>query len=125
MGRTGEQEDLWECETRTALEHVDSAMEFPFSIFIYEAPLRPGGKARWNEVLRADSQQWAIYAAGLLHNAGVPHQDTIRERPVIKAVRYGLTFLALPDEHTVELCERVIAKQRDHPDEPRPPFGAE
>jgi hypothetical protein len=92
-------------------KHVLSGMEFPFSIYVYQAPLRPGGKAHWDEVLRANNQQWAIYAAGLLHNAGVPHQDTVRERPVIKAVRYGLTFLALPDEKTVELCERVIAKQ--------------
>ena len=69
-------------------------------------------------VLRADSQQWTIYAAGLLHNAGVPYRDTVRERPVIKAVRYGLTFLALPDEHTVELCERVIAKQKEQPEQP-------
>jgi hypothetical protein len=63
------------------------SFEFPFSIFVFEAPLRPGGKAHWNEVLRANNQQWAIYAAGLLHNAGMPHQDTIRERPVVKAVR--------------------------------------
>src|SRR6266699_6009347 len=122
MWGVGELKDLWERETRTELEHVDSAMEFPFSIFIYEAPLRLGGKARWNEVLRAYSQQWAIYAAGLLHNAGVPHQDAVRERPVIKAVRYGITFLALPSEEAVELVERVIAKQRDHPDEPKRPF---
>jgi hypothetical protein len=100
-------------------------MEFPFSIFIYEAPLRPGGKVRWNEVARVNTQQWAIYAAGLLHNAGVPHADTIQARPVVKAVRYGITFLALPDEHTVELCERVIAKQQEHPYEPKPPFWAE
>lgn len=76
-------------------------------------------------VLRADSQQWTIYAAGLLHTAGVPFQDTVRERPVVEAVRYGLTFLALPDEHTVELCERVIAKQKEQPEQPRPPFWAE
>jgi hypothetical protein len=107
------------------MEDVDSAMEFPFSIFIYEAPLRPGGKARWNEVLRADTQQWAIYAAGLLHNAGIPFQDTIRERPVIKAVRYGITFLVLPSEAAVELVERVSAKQRDHPYGPEPPIWAE
>jgi hypothetical protein len=86
-------------------------MQFPFSIYVYQAPLRPGGKARWDEVARADSQQWAIYLAGLLHNAGVPHADTIRQKPVVKAVRFGLTFLALPDEATVERCERVIARQ--------------
>jgi hypothetical protein len=87
-------------------------MEFPFSIFVYEAPLRPGDKAHWNEVLRANTQQWAIYAAGLLHNADVPSQDTVPERPVVKAVRYGITFLALPSEEAVERVERVIAKQQ-------------
>jgi len=86
-------------------------MDFPFSVYVYEAPLRPGGKAHWNEALRTSTEQWAIYMAGLLHHAGVPHANTTRERPVVKAVRYGIAFLCLPDEHTVELCERVIAKQ--------------
>jgi hypothetical protein len=76
-------------------------------------------------LLRANTQQMAIYAAGLLYNAGVPHQDTVRERPVIKVVRQGKILLALPDEHTVDLCEKQIARQREHPYEPRPPFWAE
>jgi hypothetical protein len=67
-------------------------MDFPFSIYVYAAPHRPGDRPRWDEVLRANNQSWAIYAAGLLHNAGVPYQDTVRERPVVKAVRYGITF---------------------------------
>jgi hypothetical protein len=86
-------------------------MDFPFSVYIYCAPHRPGDRPYWDEVLRTNTQQWAIYVAGLLHNAGVPSADTIREKPVVKAVRYGNAFLCLPDEHTVELCERVIAKQ--------------
>lgn len=94
-------------------------MDFPFSIYVYCAPLRPGDRPYWDEVLRTNAQQWAIYTAGLLHNAGVPSADTIRERPVVKAVRYGNTFLALPDAETVERVERIIAKYR--PTEPRPP----
>ena len=86
-------------------------MDFPYSVYVYEAPLSPGGKAYWNEALRTSTEQWAIYLAGLLHNAGVPHADRIRDRPVVKVVRYGIAFLCLPDEHTVELCEKVIAKQ--------------
>lgn len=34
MGGGGEQKDWWERETRTVLENVASALEFPFSIFI-------------------------------------------------------------------------------------------
>jgi hypothetical protein len=86
-------------------------MDFPYSVYVYQAPFAPGGKAHWIEVLRTSNEQWAVYLAGLLHNAGVPHADTIQARPVVKAVRYGLPFLCLPDEHTVALCEKVIAKQ--------------
>jgi hypothetical protein len=70
-------------------------MDFPYSVYVYDAPLRPGGDASWNEVLRTSTEQWAIYLAGLLHNAGVPHADTTRARPVVKAVRYGIAFLCL------------------------------
>ncbi len=86
-------------------------MDFPYSVYVYQASLRPESEAFWIEAVRTSTEQWAIYVAGLLHNAGVPHADTIQARPVVKAVRYGLAFLCLPDEHTVELCERVIAKQ--------------
>lgn len=102
-----------------------SIMEFPLSIFVWHASRKLTDKSFWQEELRANTQQMAIYAAGLLYNAGAPHQDTVRERPVIKVVRQGKILLALPDEHTVELCEKQIARQREHPYEPRPPFGAE
>jgi len=55
----------------------------------------------------------------LLHNAGTP------SKPVIKAVRYGITLLALPSEEPVKLVGRVIAKQCEHPYEPQWPFWAE
>jgi hypothetical protein len=100
-------------------------MEFPFSMYVWHAPRRLTDKPFWEEELRADSQQMAIYAAGLLYNAGVPHQDTIRERPVVKVVRQGKVLLALPDEHTVELCDKQIARYNEHPPEPRRPFWAE
>jgi len=94
-------------------------MYFPFSIYVWHAPRRLTDKPFWQEELRANTQQWAIYAAGLLYTAGVPHQDTVRERPVVKVVRQGKTLLALPDAHTVELCDKQIARYR----EPRSPFG--
>jgi hypothetical protein len=85
-------------------------MDFPYSVYVYQAPLRPGGEAYWIETLRTNTEQWAIYLAGLLHDAGIPHADTIQARPVVKAVRYGISFLCLPDEHAVELCEKVVAR---------------
>jgi hypothetical protein len=102
-----------------------SIMEFPFSIYVWHAPRKLTDKPFWQEELRANSQQMAIYAAGLLYQAGVPHQDTVRERPVVKVVRFGITLHCFPDEHTVGLCEKQIARYNDHPREPKPPFWAE
>lgn len=100
-------------------------MEFPSSIFVWHPPRKLTDKPFWKEELRADYQQMAIYTAGLLYNAGVPHQDTVRERPVIKVVRQGKILLALPDAHTVELCEKQITRWEEHPRAPKPPFRAE
>ena len=83
-------------------------MDFPYSIFVWHPPCRLTDKPFWEEGLRANTQQMAIYAAGLLYNAGVTHQDTVRERPVVKVVRQGKTLLAQPDAHTVELCDKQI-----------------
>ncbi len=52
-------------------------------------------------------------------------QDTVRERPVVKVVRQGKVLLALPDEHTVELCDKQIARYNEHPYEPRRPSRLE
>jgi hypothetical protein len=94
-------------------------MEFPFSIYVWHAPRKPTDRPFWQEELRADYQQMAVYAAGLLYNAGVPFQDTVRERPVIKVVRQGKVLLALPDEHTVALCDKQIVRYNEHPPEPK------
>ena len=95
----------------TGSTSVYLSMDFPYNVYVYQAPLSPGVQAHWIEALRTNTEQWAVYLAGLLHNSGVPHADRIQARPVVKAVRYGIAFLCLPDEHTVELCEKVIAKQ--------------
>ena len=52
-------------------------MDFPYSIFVWHPPRRLTDKPFWEEELRANTQQMAIYAAGLLYNAGVPHQDMV------------------------------------------------
>ncbi len=75
----------------------------------------------WQEELRANNLQMAIYAAGLLYQAGVPHGEAVRERPVVKVVRYGLAQHCFPDEYTLELCEKQIARYNEHPPEPRQP----
>jgi hypothetical protein len=99
-------------------------MEFPFSIYyVWHAPHKLTDKPFWQEELRADYQHMAIYAANLLYRDGVPSQDSIRERPVIKVVRQGQILLALPDAHTVELCEKQVARRKEHPHELRPLFG--
>ncbi len=59
-------------------------MEFPCSMYVWHAPHKLTDKPFWQEELRANTQQWTVYAAGLLYNAGVPHQDTVRERPVTR-----------------------------------------
>lgn len=99
-------------------------MDFPYSIFVWQAPQRFTDKPRWVEELRANSLNMAIYAANLLYQAGVPSQDTVRPRPVIKVVRYGIAQHCFPDQHTVELCEKQIARYTEHQPEPgRPPWS--
>lgn len=94
-------------------------MDFPYSIYVWHAPRRLTDKPFWQEELRANNQQMAMYAAGLLYQAGMPHGETVRDRPVVKVVRHGLTQYCFPDEHTVELCDKQIARYNEqHPPEP-------
>jgi hypothetical protein len=48
------------------------------------------------------TQEYALYVANLIHNDS---------RAVIKVVRYGINLACFPDEKTVELVERQIARQ--------------
>ncbi len=98
------------------IDTVDSSMTHPYSIYIWQPPLSPRGEGHWIEALQAYTQEWALYVAGLIH------QD---RRSVIKVVRYGLNIQCYPDAHAVELVEKQIARQREHPHEPKPPFWAE
>jgi hypothetical protein len=76
----------------------------PYSIYIWQSPLSARGEGHWFEPLQAYTQEYALYAANLIH------QDS---RSVIKVVRYGLNIACFPDEHAVELVERQIARQRE------------
>jgi hypothetical protein len=91
-------------------------MEFPYSIYVWHAPRKPTDEPFWQEELRADYQQMAVYAATVLYNAVVPSQDTIQKHPVIKVMRYGLTIQAFPSVHVTDLCDQWIARwNEEHP----------
>ncbi len=72
-------------------------MVHPYSISIWQPALSPRDKSHWIEALQTYMQEWALYAAGLIH------QD---RRSVIKVVRYGLNIQCYPDAHAVELVEK-------------------
>jgi hypothetical protein len=76
----------------------------PYSIYIWKPPLRPTGQGAWIEPIQAYTQEYALYVANLIH------QDS---HSVIKIVRYGLTFACFPDEKTVQLVEKQIARQQE------------
>jgi hypothetical protein len=54
--------------------------------------------------------------------ANLIHQNT---GSVIKIVRYGLNIQCYSDAHVVKLIEKQIARQKEHPLEPKRPFWAE
>ena len=74
----------------------------PYGIYIWQPPLSQSSKGLWKEPLQADTQEFALYVANLIHNDS---------RTVIKVVHNGLTLASFPDEKTVQLVERQIAKQ--------------
>ncbi len=86
-------------------------MTHPYSISIWQPRLSLTGEGRWIEPLQAYTQEYALYAANLIH------QDT---RAVIKVVRYGLNIQCFPDAHAVELVERQIAQQKRRREEESP-----
>ncbi len=78
-------------------------MTHPYSIYVWQPPLKPTGDGTWIEPVQCYTQEYALYVAGHIH------RDT---RSVIKVVRYGLNIACYPDEHAVELVEKQIAKQK-------------
>ncbi len=77
-------------------------MTHPYSIYIWQPPLLPSGTGSWMEPLQANSEEFALYIANLIH------KDS---QAVIKVVGNGITLASFPDEKTVQLVERQIAKQ--------------
>ena len=76
----------------------------PYGIYIWQPPQSQSDKGLWKEPLQADTQEFALYVANLIHNDS---------RTVIKVVHNGLTLASFPDEKTVQLVERQIAKQQE------------
>ena len=76
----------------------------PYSIFIWHAKHGVRGQPSWYEALQAFTEDDALYTANLIH---------MDSKAVIKVVRYGLNLACFPDEYTVELAERQIARQQE------------
>ena len=79
-------------------------MTSPYSIYIWQPPLSPHGEGHWSEPAQYFTEEWALYIANLMH------QDS---HVVIKVVRYGLNLACFPDEKTVQLVEKQIARQQE------------
>jgi hypothetical protein len=83
-------------------------MTHPYSIYIWQPPLSPTGLGNWFEPVQCYTQEYALYAASLIHHDSYS---------VIKVVRYGLNIACFPDEHAVELVEQQIARQKKQREE--------
>jgi hypothetical protein len=79
-------------------------MTHPYSIYVWHPSRLAGGRHRWYEAFQAYTEDDALYTANLIH---------MDSKAVIKVVRYGLNLACFPDEHTVQLCELQIARQRE------------
>ncbi|HYT44379.1 MAG TPA: hypothetical protein VEP90_18770 [Methylomirabilota bacterium] len=76
----------------------------PYSIYIWRPPISHNGRGSWIEAFQAYNEDYALYAVNLIH---------IDSKAVIKVVRYGINLACFPDEKTVQLVERQIAKQQE------------
>ena len=74
-------------------------MTHPFSVYIWQAPLNKQDAGHWIEYLHVYNEQYAVYVAGLIHNDN---------QPVIKVVRYGISFAFYPNKETVERVEKYL-----------------
>ena len=72
----------------------------PYGIYIWQPPRSQSGTGVWNEPLQADTLEFALYVANLIHNDS---------RAVIKAVRYSITLARYPNKEPFERSE-VFAK---------------
>ncbi len=62
------------------------------------------GKGSWIEAFQAFNEDYALYAANLIH---------INSKAMIKVFRYRINLACFADEKTVQLVERQISKQQE------------
>ena len=79
-------------------------MTHPYSIYIWQPPLSRSGKGLRIEPVQVYTQEYALYVANLIYNDS---------HAVIKVVRYTIPLACFPDEKTVQLVERQIARQEE------------
>ena len=79
-------------------------MTYTFSICIWRPPISQNGKGSWVEASQAWNEDYALYAANLIH---------LDSKAVIKVVRFGINIASFLDEHAVELVERQIVRQQE------------
>jgi hypothetical protein len=89
---------------KASLQLKGKTLTNPYGIYFWQPPLSQSSKGLWKEPLQADTQEFALYVANLIH---------IDSRAVIKVVHNGITLACFPDEKTVERVERKIAKQQE------------
>jgi|GEM_PF-3739097 len=79
---------------KACLQLKGSILTDPYGIYIWQPPLSQSGTGVWKEPLQADTQEFALYIANLIHNDS---------RAVIKVVHNGRTLASFPDEKIVQL----------------------
>ncbi len=76
-------------------------MTYPYGIYVWQPPLSQPSIGSWIEPLQAYTEEYALYVANLIH------KDS---QAMIKVVRNGINLACFPDEKTVQLVERQIAR---------------
>ena len=74
----------------------------PFSMYIWQPPQSPSDTGTWIEPLLADTQEYALYVANLIH------KDS---QAVIKVIHDEKTLASFPDEQTIKQVEQQSARQ--------------
>ncbi len=89
-------------QNKALLSSKGNSLTHPFSISIWQPPQSPSNTGTWTEPLQVNSEEFALYVANLIY------KDS---QAVMKVAHDGRTLASFPDEKTVQLVERQIARQ--------------